>query len=64
MANAISESMYTQCDPEGIQYVLFDSIVDYRRSTAALLKADQTFVKTSCRTFLRRTTKGWQLCVQ
>ena len=27
-ANAIVLNMYAQCDPEGIQYFLFDSIVD------------------------------------
>ena len=39
-ANAIAQSMYAQCDPEGNQYVLFNSIVDYRRSTTTLTKAD------------------------
>ena len=63
-ANAIAQSMYAQCDPEGNQYVLFDSIVDYRRSTTAMTKADQKVVKANGRTFLRRSTKGWQLCVQ
>ena len=56
--------MYAQCNPEGNQYVLFDSIVDYRRSTTAITKADQKVVKANGRTFLRRSTKGWQLCVQ
>ena len=63
-ANAIAQSMYAQCDPEGNQYVLFDSIVDYRRSTTSLTKADQKVVKANGRTFLRRSTKCWQLCVQ
>ena len=63
-ANAIAQSMYAQCDPSGNQYVLFDSIVDYRRSTTALTKADQRVVKADGRTFMRRSTKGWQLCVQ
>ena len=30
-ANAIAESMYTQCDPDGNQYVMFDSVVDYEK---------------------------------
>ena len=63
-ANVIAENMYAQCDPEGNQHVLFDSIVDFRRSTTALTKADQTVAKADGRTFLRRSTKGWQLCVQ
>ena len=40
-ANAIAQSMYAQCDPEGNTYVMFDSFVDYRRSTTALCYADQ-----------------------
>ena len=33
-------------------------------STTTLTKADQKVVKANGRTFLRRSTKGWQLCVQ
>ncbi len=29
-ANLIAEAMYAQCDPDGNQYVLLDSIVDHR----------------------------------
>ncbi len=28
--NLIAEAMYTQCDPNGNQYVLFDSLIDHR----------------------------------
>ena len=35
-ANTIAQSMYAQCDPDGNQYVMIDSIVDFRRSTTAL----------------------------
>ena len=62
-ANAIAQSMYAQCDPGGNQCVLFDSIVDYRKSTTALTKADKKVVKANGRTFLRRSSKGRQLCV-
>ena len=44
--------------------VLFDSIFDYRRSTTALCYADQRVVKKDGRHFMRRSTAGWQLCVQ
>ena len=27
-ANTIAQSMYAQCDPDGNQYVMFDSIID------------------------------------
>ena len=35
-ANTIAQSMYSQCGSEGNQYVMFDSIVDFRRSTTTL----------------------------
>ena len=44
-ANTIAQSMYAQCDPDGNQYVMFDSIVYFRRSTTALCYADQKVLK-------------------
>ncbi len=35
-ANLIAESMYAQCDPDGNQYVLLDSLIDHRRLDTAL----------------------------
>ena len=32
-ANAIAQSMYAQCDPDGNQYLMLNSIVDFLRST-------------------------------
>ena len=43
---------------------MFDSIVDYKRSITSLCKADQTAVRPNGRTYMRRSTKGWELCVQ
>jgi len=63
-ANTIAQSMYAQCDQDGNTMQLFDSIVDYRRSTTALCYEDQKGRKADGRTFMRRSTKGWQLCVQ
>ena len=63
-ANNISQSMYAQCDPDGNQYFMFDSIVDFRRSTTALCYADQTVLKADGRSFMYRTTAGWHLCIQ
>ena len=63
-ANNIAQSMYDQCDPEGNQYVMFDSIVDFRRSTTALCYADQKVLKADGRSFMLRTTAGWNLCIQ
>jgi hypothetical protein len=63
-ANVIAQNMYAQCDPDGNCYVLFDSIVDWRRSTTALDYDDQIARKADGRTFMRRSTAGWQLCIQ
>ena len=62
-ANTIAQSMYAQCDPDRNQYVMFDSIVDFGRSTTALCYADQKFLKADGRYFMRRTTSGWHLCI-
>ena len=63
-ANTTAQSMYAQCDPDGNQYVMFDSIVDFWRSTTALCYADQKVFKADGRSFMHRTTAGWHLCVQ
>ena len=63
-ANTISQSMYAQCDPEGNQFVMFDSIVDFIRSTTALCYADQKVLKSDGKSFMRRTTVGWKLFIQ
>ena len=63
-ANTIAQSMYAQCDPDRNQYVMFDSIVDFRRSTSALCYADQRVLKADGRSFMRRTTARWNLCIQ
>ena len=63
-ANTIAQSMYAQCDADGNNYLLFDSIVDHRRGTSALTPEDQVIKRESGRTYMRRTTREWQLCVQ
>ena len=39
-ANIIAQSMYAQCDADGNNYLLFDSIVDHRRGTSAMSHED------------------------
>ena len=63
-ANLIAESMYAQCDPDGNQYVLLDSLIDYRRLDTALKLSDQTVVRNDNRTYKKRNTIGWQICCQ
>lgn len=63
-ANMIAESLYSQCDPDGLEYILLDEIVDHRRTDSAIKLADQKVVRANGRTYLRRSTIGWQLCCQ
>ena len=59
-ANVIAILMYAQCDPDGNQYVLLDSIVDYRKQDNALSLSDQKIVVKGCKSL--HSTIGWQLC--
>ena len=43
-ANLIASAMYVQCDPDGNQYVLLDSLVDHRCLDMAIRPADQKVV--------------------
>ena len=63
-ANLIAESMYSQCDPDGNQYVLLDSIIDYRRHDSAIRLTDQLVTRPNGRTYKKRNTIGWELCCQ
>jgi hypothetical protein len=63
-ANLIAESLFSQCDPDGNQYVLLDEIVDHRRLPTAIKLADQNVIRANGRTYLKRSTIGWQICCQ
>ncbi len=60
-ANLIAESMYAQCDPDGNQYVLLDSLTNHQRLDTALRLSDQTAVRSDGRTYQQRNTVGWQI---
>ncbi len=60
--NLIAEAMYAQCDPNGNQYVLLDSIIDHNRIDSAIRPFDQKVVRPDGHTYLRRSTVGWQSC--
>ncbi len=62
-ANAIAESMYASCDDQGNEYLLFDCIVDHKKSDKALTKLTQP-LELKGRKTMRRSTAGWHLCVQ
>jgi hypothetical protein len=62
-ANLIAENMYAQCDAEGNQYLLMESLVDYKSDGHAVKVADM-YVTRNGRQHMRKTTIGWKLCVQ
>ena len=60
-ANVIAESMYAQVDANGYSHTMLDSIVDYKKSSDAVERADM-FITTKNGTRRRReTTTGWDL---
>jgi hypothetical protein len=63
-ANLIAESLFSQCDPDGNQYVLLDEIVDHHRLPTAIQLADRKVVHVNGRTYLKRSAIGWQICCQ
>ena len=62
-ANIIAETMFAQCDDDGNEYVLLDSLVDYRKNENALSLEDQKIVVRG-KPSLRRSTVGWQICCE
>jgi len=51
-ANMMAESLYSQCDPDGHEYILLDNIVNHRRTDTAIKLADQKVVRANGRTYL------------
>ena len=62
-ANMIAQNMYAQCDSEGNQFLLMESIVDHKSDGHAVETSDM-FTITKGRKYMRKTTEGWQLCIQ
>ena len=62
-ANVIAGSMYASFDYIGNEYLLVDSLVDYRKNNNAMSLADQRSVLHG-RPFMRKSTAGWHICTQ
>ena len=62
-ANVIAENMWSQCDLEGNQHLLLDSIIDHRINEDAVKAQNKYTTTTTGQRRLRKTTKGWDLCV-
>ena len=62
-ANAIAEHMFTQCNPEGNQYLLLDSIIDHKIESSAIKEKDQ-YIMVNSRKHHRKTMTGVKVCVR
>ena len=61
-ANKIAEAMFSQCDLDGKQHLLLDSIVDFKKDEHAVQMTDKEVVVKG-KKYLKKTTKGWHMCV-
>jgi hypothetical protein len=61
--NVIAENMYAQCDIEGRKYNLMESIFDHKTDEHAIKPADM-YIKNGSNKKGRKTTKGWNFCVE
>jgi hypothetical protein len=59
----IAENMYAQCDIECRQYNLMEGIIDQINDGRAVAP-DEMYIKHSSNNKVRKTTKGWNLCVE
>jgi hypothetical protein len=62
-ANVIAENMYAQCDIEGRQFNLMECIIDHKTDVHAVAPA-YMYIKHGINKKVRKTTKGWHLCVE
>lgn len=63
-ANLIAESLYSQVDDEGNQFILLDEILDHASDEKAVKPEDAHVQGTKgSNPHLKRTTKGWKLLV-
>jgi hypothetical protein len=62
-ANMIAENIYAQCDEEGNKFNLMECIADHKTDEHAVDRADIR-IKYGSNTQVRKTTKGWHLCVE
>jgi hypothetical protein len=56
--------MYAQADIDGNQYLLLSEIIDHKSDGNTVHADDSHFTTPTGREKIRRTTKGWKLCVK
>ena len=63
-ANVIVENIMSQVDEEGNRQLMIDEIIDHRSNQDAPTHEHAFYTTSTGRSTRRRTTKGWELCVQ
>jgi hypothetical protein len=63
-ANVIAENLYSQCDSEGRQFLVFDEIIDHAKDNTAVPTADGYTTSHNGNRIPKQTTKGWKLLCQ
>jgi hypothetical protein len=62
-SNFIAKNRYAQCDEEGNQFIMPQDIVLHKTDEHAVERAD-IYIKVGSNPQIRKTTKGWYLCVE
>ena len=63
MANTIAHNMIAQCNPSGNQTAIMEFIVGHKTDRSEVLHSNR-FITKGRNKYLRKTIKGWFLCVQ
>jgi hypothetical protein len=61
--NIIAKNMYAQCDEEGNQLLMLQDIAGHKTDGHAVERAEM-YIKVGSKKQIRKTTKGWHLCVE
>ena len=62
-ANVIAENMYAQVDAYGRSHTMLDSILDHRKHSSAIEKADMYITTKSGTRRMKQSTSGWDLLI-
>jgi len=60
----IAENLYSQADSEGRQYAVMKEIFDHRSNATAISKDDGFVISSGGNRTAKKTTRGWELCVE
>ena len=61
IANIIVESIYTQCNTDGNEYLLFDILIDHWKEKKAISISHQK-ISVRYRPVIRKLIASWQIC--